>query len=57
MGYLARWRLQVAGQLLRSSSRGLLDIAESVGYGSEASLSRAFKRLSGVSPAAWRRGG
>jgi len=56
MGYLAQWRLQIAGQLLRSTSRGVADIAESVGYASEASLSRAFKRHAGVSPAAWRRG-
>ncbi|MDR7149382.1 AraC-like DNA-binding protein [Hydrogenophaga palleronii] len=57
MAYLARWWLQVAGQLLRSTTRGVADIADSVGYGSEASLSRAFKRYAGVSPAAWRRGG
>jgi AraC-like DNA-binding protein len=31
-------------------------IAEEVGYESEAAFSRAFKRLMGVSPAAWRRG-
>jgi AraC-like DNA-binding protein len=56
MSYLAKWRLQVAGQLLRSTMRGMADIADCVGYGSEASLSRAFKRYAGVSPAAWRRG-
>lgn len=56
MQYLAQWRLQVAGQLLRTSMRGLADIADSVGYANEASLSRAFKRQTGVSPAAWRRG-
>jgi len=55
MGYLAQWRLQVAGHLLRTTMRGVADIADSVGYGSEASLSRAFKRHAGVSPAAWRR--
>lgn len=55
MGYLAQWRLQVAGQLLRTTMRGVADIADSVGYASEASLSRAFKRYAGVSPAAWRR--
>jgi AraC family transcriptional regulator, alkane utilization regulator len=55
MTYLAQWRLQIAAQLLRSSTRGVADIAQSVGYGSEASLSRAFKRCTGVAPAAWRR--
>jgi AraC-like DNA-binding protein len=56
MQYLAKWRLQVAGQMLRTTQRGVADIADSVGYGSEASLSRAFKRHTGVSPALWRRG-
>jgi AraC-like DNA-binding protein len=56
MSYLAQWRLQVAGRLLRTTMRGISDIAETVGYGSEASLSRAFKRHAGVSPAAWRNG-
>lgn len=56
MAYLAQWRLQVAGQLLRTTVRDVGDIAEQVGYSSEASLGRAFKRHAGVSPAAWRRG-
>ncbi|MES1207340.1 MAG: AraC family transcriptional regulator [Pseudomonadota bacterium] len=54
--YLARWRIQLAANLLRTSSMGLGEIAERVGYGSEAALSRAFKRTLGVSPAAYRRG-
>jgi AraC-like DNA-binding protein len=29
-------------------------IADSVGYGSEAAFSRAFKKHTGVSPQAWR---
>ena len=32
------------------------EIAARVGYGSEAALSRAFKRLVGVAPAVWRQG-
>ena len=35
---------------------GLAEIAEQVGYGSEAALSRAYKRWVGVAPADWRRG-
>jgi AraC-like DNA-binding protein len=31
-------------------------IALEVGYESEAAFSRAFKKLAGASPAAWRRG-
>lgn len=56
MQYLAQWRIQLAAALLRSSQAGLAEIAEGVGYGSEAALSRAFKRLVGVAPALYRRG-
>lgn len=54
MQYLGRWRIQLAANLLRTSGAGLGDIAERVGYGSEAALSRAFKRTLGVSPAHYR---
>jgi AraC-like DNA-binding protein len=54
MQYLAQWRIQLSASLLRSSSAGLAEIADRVGYGSEAALSRAFKRLVGVAPAAYR---
>ncbi|MBX3191292.1 MAG: AraC family transcriptional regulator [Labilithrix sp.] len=58
MQYLAQWRMQLAATLLEGSSM-LAKIAEDVGYGSEAAFSRAFKKIVGVSPAAWRatRGG
>jgi len=55
MQYLARWRLQLAARELRAGKRGIARIAEEVGYGSEASFSRAFKREFGVPPNAWRR--
>ena len=55
MQYLARWRIQMAANLLRTTDAGLGEIAERVGYGSEAALSRAFKRTLGVSPANYRR--
>ncbi|HEY3664856.1 MAG TPA: AraC family transcriptional regulator, partial [Polyangiaceae bacterium] len=54
--YLAKWRVQLAASLLRGSKLGLAEIAERVGYGSEAALSRAFKRWVGVAPAPYRRG-
>lgn len=54
--YLARWRVQLAASLLRTSRSSLAEIAEQVGYGSEAALSRAFKRALGVSPAHYRNG-
>lgn len=57
MTYLAQWRLQIAAHLLRGTRQSLAAIAERVGYASEASLSRAFKRTTGVSPIVWRRHG
>lgn len=56
MQYLTRWRMQLCANLLATTTLGLAEIAERVGYGSEAALSRAYKRLVGVAPADWRRG-
>jgi len=56
MQYLARWRMQLAASLLSGSQLTLSQVAERVGYGSETALSRAFKRLVGVAPSAWREG-
>ena len=55
MQYLARWRMQLAARLLTDGSAKVAAIALDVGYESEAAFSRAFKKLTGVSPAAWRR--
>lgn len=55
MQYLARWRLQLAADLLQSSRRTIGAIAADIGYESEAAFSRAFKRELGAAPAAWRR--
>jgi transcriptional regulator GlxA family with amidase domain len=55
MHYLANWRMQVATQQLRNTSASLAQIAESVGYGSEAAFSRAFKKTFSAAPATWRR--
>jgi AraC-like DNA-binding protein len=55
MQYLARWRMQLACGLLVSGQQNLAQIAAEVGYGSEAALSRAFKREVGVAPAEFRR--
>jgi AraC-like DNA-binding protein len=56
MQYLAQWRMQLAATLLSGSATGLAELAQRVGYGSEAALSRAFKRWVGVAPAMWRQG-
>ena len=55
MQYLAKWRIQLAASQLRTSRAGLAEIAERIGYGSEAALVRAFKREVGVTPASYRR--
>lgn len=55
MDYLTRWRMLKAQELLRTSERPLMDIAESVGYKSEAAFSRAFKRQFERSPSSFRR--
>lgn len=54
MTYLQNWRMQVAEGLLLGGSAKLAQIAARVGYESEAAFSRAFKRRTGVSPAARR---
>jgi len=55
MHYLASWRMQVAAQKLRNSSSSLAQVAEMIGYESEAAFSRAFKKEFGTAPATWRR--
>jgi AraC-like DNA-binding protein len=55
MHYLANWRMQLASQKLRNTNASLAQIADSVGYTSEAAFSRAFKKTFGTAPAAWRR--
>jgi AraC-like DNA-binding protein len=54
MRYLARWRLQRASELLRTSDATVASIASRVGYEAESAFSRAFKRQVGLSPADWR---
>jgi transcriptional regulator GlxA family with amidase domain len=54
MTYLTRWRLQLAAQSLKKTSRGLADIATAIGYESEAAFSRAFKREFGQPPGRYR---
>jgi len=56
MQYLAQWRMQLAASMLSASQASLAEIAARVGYGSEAALSRAFKRSAGVSPSLYRQG-
>ncbi|MGZ6163029.1 MAG: AraC family transcriptional regulator [Myxococcaceae bacterium] len=56
MQYLTRWRMQLAATLLRTRAASVFEAAVEVGYASEAAFSRAFKKIVGVPPAAWREG-
>ncbi|MBM3522326.1 MAG: AraC family transcriptional regulator [Alphaproteobacteria bacterium] len=55
MQYLAQWRIQLAASQLAGGNEKVAAIALGVGYESEAAFNRAFKRLVGMPPAAWRR--
>ncbi len=55
MQYLAQWRLQLAAELLARGGQKVSAVGAQVGYESEAAFSRAFKRSTGASPAAWRK--
>ena len=54
MHYLARWRMQLASQLLQQAGMKVVSVAAAVGYASEAAFSRAFKGSTGSTPADWR---
>lgn len=54
MQYLAQWRMQLATGMLAGGAVTLAEVADAVGYGSEAAFSRAFKKVVGLSPAHWR---
>jgi AraC-like DNA-binding protein len=54
MQYLARWRAQLASRLL-AQGKSVAEVADGVGYESEAAFSRAFKKFAGKAPATWRR--
>ena len=54
MSYLFNWRMQMGAGMLVGNASSLSRIAADVGYESEAAFSRAFKRATGMPPAAWR---
>jgi AraC-like DNA-binding protein len=53
--YLTRWRVNLAAKLLATPSASVAEVAERVGYRSEAAFSRVFKRYLGAAPAHYRR--
>ena len=55
MAYVTRWRMQVAVGALRDEGATVGELANRLGYRSEAAFSRAFKRVVGVAPGAVRK--
>jgi pimeloyl-ACP methyl ester carboxylesterase/AraC-like DNA-binding protein len=55
MRYCARWRMRIAANMLRDGKQNTANVAYAVGFNSEASFNRAFKREYGEPPATWRR--
>lgn len=54
ISYLAVWRMQLAKHLLKHTDLTLSEVALRVGYESDVSFNRAFKRHIGQPPATWR---
>jgi AraC-like DNA-binding protein len=55
MQYLTQWRMQLAATRLTPGGPKVAAVAAEVGYESEAAFSRAFKKVTGLAPTAWRR--
>jgi AraC-like DNA-binding protein len=55
LDYLTRWRMFRAAHLLRSGDDAVGAIAGRVGYASEPAFNKAFKRVVGEAPGAYRR--
>jgi AraC-like DNA-binding protein len=53
--YLARLRMQLARDLLGQNGMSVAEVASRLGYESEASFARAFKRITNISPGVVRR--
>jgi AraC-like DNA-binding protein len=53
--YLTQWRMYKAGAMIRSNTTSFSEVASAVGYESESSFSRVFRREIGVRPREYRR--
>jgi len=53
--YLALWRMKIAERRLSQDRVSVAQVAMRLGYDSEASFARAFKRITGYSPGRYRR--
>ncbi len=57
LDYVTRWRMFRAGAMLRQGERSMAEIALKVGYENESAFAKAFKRVTGTTPGAYRRHG
>ncbi len=57
LAYVTKWRMLKAGDILRQGQATISEIATYVGYESEASFSKAFKREMGIAPGRYRKEG
>ena len=55
MAYLARWRMDVAAELLRDTDATVEQVSGRVGYASPFAFTAAFKRAHGIPPRTFRR--
>ena len=55
MQYLTHWRMQLATGWLQDTDAKVMEVALEVGYENETAFARAFRRVIGESPGAWRR--
>ena len=53
--YLTQWRMYRASGMIRSNYASFGEVASAVGYGSESSFSRVFRREMGAAPREYRR--
>jgi len=53
--YVVRWRMDLAAKLLRETHKPIQAIANEVGYESETSFSKTFKKYREISPAQYRK--
>jgi AraC-like DNA-binding protein len=54
LDYVTEWRMQKAMPLLQKRDKKLVEVAQSVGYESDAAFNKAFKRVVGLSPGEYR---
>ncbi|MGQ0814380.1 MAG: cupin domain-containing protein [Gemmatimonadota bacterium] len=53
--YLARWRMTKAALLLTTGDRSISEISDRVGYANAVAFNKAFSRVHGIGPGAYRR--